>query len=152
MNLEEFVEPLVSLARKAGDAILEVYATDFDVQEKFDDSPLTKADLASHRIIIAGLRGLAPEIPIISEESGLPDFEERRRWGRYWLIDPLDGTSSKVVFASALRLARNRDLTDPGAPDLAARRKAFATELREVTRRIEGVEALVRARHAGVKL
>ncbi|MEN8160367.1 MAG: hypothetical protein ABFS41_09885, partial [Myxococcota bacterium] len=59
---------------------------------------------------------------------------------------------SKVVFASALRLARNRDLTEPGAPDLVARREAFARELHEVMRRIEGVEALVRARHAGVQL
>jgi hypothetical protein len=56
------------------------------------------------------------------------------------------------VFASALRLARNRELATPGAPDLVARREAFARELREVMRRIEGVEALVRARHAGVKL
>jgi glycerol-3-phosphate O-acyltransferase len=59
---------------------------------------------------------------------------------------------SKVVFASALRLARNRGLTTAGAADLAQRRERLARELREVMRRIEGVEALVRARHAGVKL
>jgi 3'(2'), 5'-bisphosphate nucleotidase len=96
MNLQELLEPVVSLARAAGDAILEVYATDFDVQEKIDDSPLTKADLASHRIISDGLRGLTPDMPIISEESGLPDFAERRQWRRYWLVDPLDGTREFV--------------------------------------------------------
>ena len=96
MNLNELIEPVVALAVHAGDAILEVYATDFDVQSKSDESPLTKADLASNDRIIAGLRELTPEIPIISEEVGLPSFEERGQWQRYWLIDPLDGTKEFV--------------------------------------------------------
>ena len=96
MKYAEFVEPLVRLANDAGDAILEVYATNFDVQSKEDDSPLTLADLASHRRIVAGLEELTPEVPIISEESGLPPFDERSRWPRYWLIDPLDGTKEFV--------------------------------------------------------
>ncbi|MGI9205170.1 MAG: 3'(2'),5'-bisphosphate nucleotidase CysQ [Woeseiaceae bacterium] len=96
MNPTEYVEPLVALARQAGDAILEVYATDFDVQAKDDDSPLTQADMASHRVIEAGLRTLTPDIPVISEESGLPEFAERRQWDCYWLIDPLDGTKEFV--------------------------------------------------------
>jgi 3'(2'), 5'-bisphosphate nucleotidase len=84
------------LAADAGDAILEVYATDFDVQSKSDESPLTQADLASNQRIIAGLEALTPDIPIISEEVGLPPFAERSRWQRYWLIDPLDGTKEFV--------------------------------------------------------
>jgi len=96
MNLDELVDPVVAIARNAGDAILEVYATDFDVVAKEDESPLTQADLASHRIIERGLTELTPDIPILSEESGLPDFDERRRWTRYWLIDPLDGTREFV--------------------------------------------------------
>ncbi|MDH3274037.1 MAG: 3'(2'),5'-bisphosphate nucleotidase CysQ [Gammaproteobacteria bacterium] len=96
MNLKELIEPIVALATEAGQAILEVYATDFDVQEKSDESPLTQADLASHHCIVAGLRQLTPDIPIISEEEGLPAFEERRQWQRYWLIDPLDGTKEFV--------------------------------------------------------
>ncbi|MDH3439766.1 MAG: 3'(2'),5'-bisphosphate nucleotidase CysQ [Gammaproteobacteria bacterium] len=96
MNLAELVEPAVALAKSAGDAIMEVYATDFDVQAKDDNSPLTKADMASHRVIDAGLRELTPAIPIISEESGLPGFEERSQWRTYWLIDPLDGTKEFV--------------------------------------------------------
>ena len=96
MNLETMIEPVVSLAMEAGQAILAVYATDFDVQAKDDESPLTQADLASHRRIVAGLRSLTPGIPIISEEEGLPDFSVRGRWQRYWLIDPLDGTKEFV--------------------------------------------------------
>ena len=96
MNYAEFIDPIVALAREAGDAILEVYATDFDVQSKSDESPLTQADLASHRAIEAGLTALTPVLPIISEESGLPDFDERGAWSRYWLIDPLDGTKEFV--------------------------------------------------------
>ena len=96
MDLTSLVEPIVALAEDAGRAILEVYSTDFDVQEKDDESPLTQADLASHRWIDAGLKSLTPHIPIISEESGLPDFEERRQWHRYWIVDPLDGTKEFV--------------------------------------------------------
>ena len=96
MNVRELIEPVVALAIDAGDAILEVYATDFDVQSKSDESPLTKADLASNARIIAGLGKLTPDIPIISEEVGLPSFEERGQWQRYWLIDPLDGTKEFV--------------------------------------------------------
>ena len=57
---------------------------------------------------------------------------------------------SKVLFATALRLARNRGLVDAGGPDLAERRKAFAEEIRQAIRRVDQVEALVRARHAGL--
>jgi len=96
MDLKSLIEPVVALAEDAGRAILEVYSTDFDVQSKVDESPLTQADLASNRRIVAGLEQLTPGIPIISEESGLPEFEERRHWDRYWLIDPLDGTREFV--------------------------------------------------------
>jgi 3'(2'), 5'-bisphosphate nucleotidase len=96
MNLEELIEPVVALATEAGQTILEVYSTDFDVQEKSDESPLTQADLASHHCIVAGLERLTPDIPVISEEEGLPSFKERGQWQRYWLIDPLDGTREFV--------------------------------------------------------
>ncbi len=96
MDLKSLVDPIVALAEDAGRAILEVYSTDFAVQTKDDESPLTQADLASHRWIDAGLRSLTPDLPIISEESGLPDFEERSQWQRYWIVDPLDGTREFV--------------------------------------------------------
>lgn len=94
--MKSLIDPVVALAEEAGRAILEVYASDFEVQSKDDDSPLTKADLASNRCIVAGLTALTPEIPIISEEAGLPDFDTRSSWDRYWLIDPLDGTKEFV--------------------------------------------------------
>ena len=96
MELRQFIEPVVELAIEAGDAILEVYATDFDVQEKDDSSPLTQADMASNRRIEQGLQVLTPNIPVLSEESGLPTFAERSQWEKYWLVDPLDGTKEFV--------------------------------------------------------
>lgn len=94
--MKSLIDPVVALAEKAGLAILEVYSSDFDVQSKDDNSPLTQADLAAHYCIVAGLEALTPGMPIISEESGLADFEERKTWDRYWLIDPLDGTKEFV--------------------------------------------------------
>ena len=96
MDPKSLVEPIVALAEDAGHAILEVYATDFEVQSKDDASPVTQADLAAHRWIDAGLRSLTPDIPIISEESGLAGFEERSAWELYWIVDPLDGTKEFV--------------------------------------------------------
>ena len=96
MELKSLIEPIVALAEDAGRAILEVYSTDFEVQNKEDESPLTQADLASHHWIEAGLLSLTPDIPIISEEFGLPGFDVRGQWQRYWLIDPLDGTREFV--------------------------------------------------------
>ena len=96
MNLSRLVDPVVAIAADAGKAILEVYASDFDVQAKDDQSPLTRADLASNRIILDGLGKLTSGVPILSEESGLPDFDERRQWNPYWLVDPLDGTKEFV--------------------------------------------------------
>lgn len=94
--LRQLVDPVVEIAVRAGTAILEVYATNFDVEAKDDDSPLTRADMAAHRSIMEGLGALTPELPVISEESGLPDFSVRAAWPRYWLVDPLDGTREFV--------------------------------------------------------
>lgn len=92
----ELVEPVVEIAAGAGAAILEIYETEFGVDTKDDQSPLTQADMASHHHIVERLRALTPETPLLSEEGGLPDFNERRRWHRYWLVDPLDGTREFV--------------------------------------------------------
>ena len=94
--LEQLVDPVVAIATRAGAAILEIYSTDFGVEAKEDESPLTQADMAAHRSIIAGLEALTPDIPVLSEEAGLPEFEVRRQWQRYWLVDPLDGTREFV--------------------------------------------------------
>lgn len=92
----DFLKPLDDIARRAGKAILEVYETDFEVETKSDDSPLTRADLAAHRIIVDGLREMTPDLPILSEESADIPWGERRHWGTYWLVDPLDGTKEFI--------------------------------------------------------
>ena len=84
--------PILQLARQAGQAILDVYNREFEVEHKADQSPLTAADLASHHTIVAGLELLTPDIPVLSEESASLPYETRRGWERYWLVDPLDGT------------------------------------------------------------
>jgi len=92
LNLEELCLECVNIARDAGDAILTIYDTGFNIEEKEDKSPLTDADLASHNLIIKKLSELTPDIPILSEESAKLPFEERASWETYWLVDPLDGT------------------------------------------------------------
>jgi len=87
---------LVEIVRRAGDAILDIYDSDFAVEHKSDESPLTQADLAAHHIIVAGLADLDPAIPVLSEESRPPEYAVRQHWSRYWLVDPLDGTKEFV--------------------------------------------------------
>ncbi len=96
MSEQEFLAPLLAIAERAGRKILAVYDTDFDVTEKGDRSPLTQADLAAHREIVAGLQQLTPDLPILSEESVEIPWGERRHWERYWLVDPLDGTKEFI--------------------------------------------------------
>jgi 3'(2'), 5'-bisphosphate nucleotidase len=84
----------LTAAVRAGNAILEVYHTDFSVTHKADNSPLTLADRRSHEIITTLL---APfKIPILSEEGRDIPYSERKRWNTFWLIDPLDGTKEFV--------------------------------------------------------
>jgi 3'(2'), 5'-bisphosphate nucleotidase len=92
MNTSSYMAAVIAICRKAGDAIMQVYAGEIDVQCKSDRSPLTQADLASHRIIEAGLGQLTPAIPVLSEESANIPYAVRSQWHQYWLVDPLDGT------------------------------------------------------------
>jgi 3'(2'), 5'-bisphosphate nucleotidase len=94
--MDRQAQRLLDIARKAGQAILEVYDQDFSVEHKEDSSPLTAADLASHRAIVQGLGELEPDTPVLSEEGADIPFATRSRWMRYWLIDPLDGTREFV--------------------------------------------------------
>lgn len=96
-NHHALLDSVADIARRAGDAILQVYnSADFDVERKGDDSPLTAADLAAHRLIVKGLEQLTPDIPVYSEESEGITWEMRRDWQRYWLVDPLDGTKEFI--------------------------------------------------------
>ena len=80
---------------EAGKEILNFYHNDIEVTHKEDLSPLTKADLASNKIILESLTKLNSNIPILSEES-LVDWSIRKNWKKYWLVDPLDGTKEFI--------------------------------------------------------
>jgi 3'(2'), 5'-bisphosphate nucleotidase len=95
-DLEALRGEVATVARGAGEAIMAVYAGDFAVERKADRSPLTQADLAAHRHIVAALGVLTPELPVLSEESAHIPWSQRRTWRRYWLVDPLDGTREFV--------------------------------------------------------
>ncbi|UTA48078.1 3'(2'),5'-bisphosphate nucleotidase CysQ [Simiduia sp. 21SJ11W-1] len=109
---------LIPLIKHAGEAILAVYNAPEtpEVSHKQDKSPLTQADLAAHHILVEGLQPLLPEVPVLSEESRLPDYELRGGWHRYWLIDPLDGTKEFVNRNGEFTV--NIALIDEGVPVL----------------------------------
>lgn len=88
---------VLKLARDAGQRVMAIYdAGESGAQRKVDGSPLTEADLASHHTIIAGLKQLTPDLPVLSEESAEVGYDARQHWQRFWLIDPLDGTKEFI--------------------------------------------------------
>ncbi|MDR4507612.1 MAG: 3'(2'),5'-bisphosphate nucleotidase CysQ [Candidatus Brocadiaceae bacterium] len=107
IQYDQFLLRTVLVAKRAGDAILEVYNSDFAVEQKDDKSPLTLADKRSHEVIVGMLkkriknenaecRDDYSSMPILSEEGRDIPFEDRRKWEYYWLVDPLDGTKEFV--------------------------------------------------------
>ena len=96
MNLfNEYLLEVSNLAISAGNKIMNHYQKDTKVMIKEDRSPLTNADLDSNNIICSGLSKIDSTIPIISEEAFI-DWQTRREWNKYWLIDPLDGTKEFI--------------------------------------------------------
>lgn len=89
--MNNLILPAIEAAQAAGRAIMEVYAQPFDVYTKDDDSPVTQADLRASAIIKEMLEPTG--LPFVSEEDLPPD---RSTFGRYWLVDPLDGTAEFV--------------------------------------------------------
>lgn len=84
------------IARAAGMAIIEVYArSGLEVRQKADDSPLTAADAVAHALISRRLKALTPYFPLLSEED-VAGFSGADAAGRYWLVDPLDGTKEFI--------------------------------------------------------
>lgn len=84
----------IRAAIEGGKAIMEVYATDFEVETKSDESPLTLADEKANDVINSYLA--TTPIPIISEENKEIDYEVRKNWDSCWIVDPLDGTKEFV--------------------------------------------------------
>ena len=81
-DITELLQPVTVLARQAGGKILEIYGSEFSVEQKADNSPLTEADMASHHTIVDGLTELTPDIPVLSEESASLPYSERSSWNR----------------------------------------------------------------------
>ncbi|TQM50600.1 3'(2'),5'-bisphosphate nucleotidase [Arcticibacter tournemirensis] len=93
------IDKLLSLAKEAGNAILDVYngpLQNFDITLKDDKSPLTMADRISHEIILKGLKKIKPSFPVLSEEGSNIPYEVRKNWDYYWCVDPLDGTKEFI--------------------------------------------------------
>ncbi len=110
---------IIQIAEQAGEAILAIYGrdqADFNISAKSDDSPLTAADLAAHRLIVAELARLTPDIPILSEEAADISWDIRKNWQRYWLVDPLDGTKEFIKRNGEFTV--NIALIDNGEPVL----------------------------------
>lgn len=92
------INSLIEIAKEAGNAILQIYNDPKYaniVEKKADNSPLTLADKAAHKVIEDGLSKIS-NFPVFSEEGRLIDFEERKDWKNYWLVDPLDGTKEFI--------------------------------------------------------
>jgi 3'(2'),5'-bisphosphate nucleotidase len=89
------LEEIIEIAKKASEAIIEIYKQDFSIEYKLDNSPVTQADLVSNQIILDGLQAIST-YPVLSEESPI-DYEVRRNWNRFWSVDPLDGTKDFIA-------------------------------------------------------
>jgi 3'(2'), 5'-bisphosphate nucleotidase len=115
LPLEPLLAALVPLIHEAGELVMRIYATDFAVEVKGDDSPVTLADQCAEKVIFEGLRRLTPDIPIVGEEAAsagnIPDVSNR-----FWLVDPIDGTKEFVNRNGEFTV--NIALIDHGAPVL----------------------------------
>jgi 3'(2'), 5'-bisphosphate nucleotidase len=95
MNIQELSQIAQSTALEAGRVILSIYHSyDLGVEFKEDDSPLTKADMAAHEVIVKYLKETG--IPVLSEEGAGVPYATRINWDYYWLVDPLDGTKEFI--------------------------------------------------------
>jgi len=111
-NLSATLDQIREIEALASEKIMTVYREgDFNVKQKSDNSPVTKADLAAHTTIVEGLSKISSGIPILSEEGTAIPYAERQRWPMYWLVDPVDGTRDFVAktdnFSVNIALIRN---------------------------------------------
>jgi 3'(2'), 5'-bisphosphate nucleotidase len=97
INISSLLIDAVIAAKKASEAIMEVYGTAFSFEQKKDSSPLTLADTRSHEVIAGQLNiSQAGKLPILSEEGRDIPYDKRKAWEYYWLVDPLDGTKEFI--------------------------------------------------------
>lgn len=108
----EWLSQVITLVEQAGAATLPHWRSSVAVTTKSDDSPVTAADLAAHRVLQAGLSAIDPGVPVLSEEAADISHAERAGWTRWWLVDPLDGT--KEFIADSEEFTVNVALIDRG--------------------------------------
>ncbi|UIJ40715.1 3'(2'),5'-bisphosphate nucleotidase CysQ [Vibrio kanaloae] len=97
-DFSHLLPSVIEIARSAGQLILEIYEKkNYEEFTKSDDTPVTSADLAAHKLISKKLSELTPDIPVLSEEAADISLEQRSQWDRYWLVDPLDGTQEFIA-------------------------------------------------------
>lgn len=114
----QMLEQVIVLARQTGAEIMRIYAQeDVGTTSKADNSPLTLADLASHRAIEAGLLKITPPFPILSEEAANIPYAERKDWRTFWLVNPLGGTKEFIKRKGEFTI--NIALIEDGIPSLA---------------------------------
>lgn len=94
MNFNALLKTAINASIKGGDTIMKVYDSDFVVEKKVDNSPLTLADKRCNEVIQKDLQ--ETDIPILSEEGSEILFSERKNWEYFWLVDPLDGTKEFI--------------------------------------------------------
>ena len=112
-----YLATAVRAALPAADAIMRIYEEGgWDVEEKADKSPLTRADREAHEVIVEVLERESPDVPILSEEGAHLPFETRRGWQRLWVVDPLDGT--KEFLSRNGEFTVNIALVEDGTPVL----------------------------------
>ena len=117
MTLTAWLPAIEALTRRAGAVVMAIYATDFKVEGKADASPVTQADQQAEAVILAGLRALTPDIPVVAEEAmAAGDAPALVAGGRFWLVDPLDGTREFVARNGEFTV--NIALIDGGRPVL----------------------------------
>lgn len=117
MSYANFLYIAIRAALDAGKSIMDIYEdpnSDFEIERKADNSPLTKADKAAHKLI-SGALSVTP-FPILSEEGKEIPFEERSKWKTFWIVDPLDGTKEFIKRNGEFTV--NIALVDEGVPVL----------------------------------
>ena len=108
--MTDLLKGMIEAALCAAETILDIYETDFDVEIKGDASPVTQADKAAEAVILKHLAQIAPDVPVVAEESAaegnIPAVD-----GDFFLVDPLDGTKEFIKkngeFTVNIALVRN---------------------------------------------
>jgi len=111
---EKLLNEVIDIAIKAGNEIMEIYEKDFSIEYKDDKSPLTEADKHSNDVIVAGLKKLDRQYPILSEETKAAEYSVRKEWTNFWLVDPIDGTKEFIKKNGEFTV--NIALVEDGAP------------------------------------